>query len=389
MPLNPNPNARPFSPRHRPPPIKVQQQKQQQIPAQDQSGGVSFAPSPQYKNSSRKNERFYDGQQQQQRMPRTPFPPGVKGSRSSTPNRVNSSYPRHSQQSQQVTQQGYAVMYNNAEEGTPPLYTDDKAGDVVDAQAYAGLLAKQQEMLASSMYAAQQQQQKLQAAMMQNVAAQQQQQQQQYYGGYGQYYQQSPQQQLQYVQDQDGNYWYVPTQTPDLVQYSQYSSASASPARINSPLPVYGVDTITGGKQKKGHRRTASASTDKRSPSPATPYNPAFDEYKVAVGTRTSTANGNGSGANGANGAEMLPSRQPMLPITLEELKKSVHGELNFWSVGVSRLDVNEEGRCERGKAVVEVAKVDYAAMKAAWGLEEENSKSTGLEKGIEDLTTS
>ncbi|KAK9321120.1 hypothetical protein V1517DRAFT_327274 [Lipomyces orientalis] len=348
-----SPTARPFSPRHRPPPIQVQQS---QVPDQ-RDAAVSFARSPAARASLLSNIRTRN---ENVGHPRTPYPPGY-----STPKK------------QQYAGSPYVSSVNNS---SPSSSDEDVRGDTageekLDPRVYAALHAKQQELLATSMYIAQQQQ-RIQLAMMN--AAQQQLQQQHH-----------QQQQPQYVQDHDGNVWFMPNGEAHAYSgvYGNYVTQSqhASP-RTGSPASMtnmYGAEysgvqtqefysvgndstaslNSSNGKsgKRQAHKKSSSLSSvpytpqgqlgpAKKSASPI-PSSTQFDEYRVEIGSRASTPSSDMS-ANG-NSNPYAPIRQPIVPITLEELKKPVNSELNFWSVGLARLNTSTEGRTERGKVVI------------------------------------
>ncbi|KAK9242412.1 hypothetical protein V1506DRAFT_547638 [Lipomyces tetrasporus] len=352
-----SPTARPFSPRHRPPPIQVRQS-----PAPDQrDAAVSFAPSPAQRASLLSNIRTRN---ENAGHPRTPYPPGY-----STPKKQ-----------QQYAGSPHVSSVNNSSPSSSDedVRDDTTEGEKLDPRVYAALHAKQQELLATSMYIAQQQQ-RIQLAMM-NTAQQQLQQ---------QYHQQ---QQPQYYQDHDGNVWFMPNGEahPYSGVYGNYVTPSqhASP-RIGSPASMtsmYGAEhsgvqtqefysmgngstaslNSSNGKagKRQAHKKSSSLSSlssvqflpqgqsgpAKKSASPI-PSSTQFDEYRVEIGSRASTPSSDAS-ANG-NTNPYAPIRQPMVPITVEELMKPVNSKLNFWSVDVARLNTTAEGRKVRGKVVI------------------------------------
>ncbi|KAK9485130.1 hypothetical protein V1527DRAFT_467611 [Lipomyces starkeyi] len=387
-----SPTATPFSPRHRPPPIQVEH-----APVPDQrDAAVSFAPTPAARASLLSNLRTRN---ENLGHPRTPYPPGY-----STPKK------------QQYTEPRYGVNNSSPSSSEEDLRDEAKEEERLDPRIYAALHAKQQELLATSKYIAQQQQ-RIQLAMM-NAAQQQLQQQ----------FQQQQQQQAQYYQDPDGNVWLM--QPGDMYAYSGVYGNYVTPSQQSSPrtgspssITGYGAE-YTGGQQQElysmgngstsslsssngkagrrkaqAHKKSSSLSSvqlaphvqpgqGKKSVSPS-PLSTQFDEYRVEVGTRTSSPSSDMS-ENG-NSNPYAPIRQPMIPITLEELKKSVNSELNFWSVGVARLRTSTEGRKERGKVIIHGTwKKNWVNedLKELWGIRKEGVNGiSAVEKGVNELS--
>ncbi|KAK9351636.1 hypothetical protein V1523DRAFT_416278 [Lipomyces doorenjongii] len=347
-----NPTAKPFSPRHRPPPIQL---RHAQAPDQ-RDAAVSFAPTPAARASLLSNIRTRN---ENLAHPRTPYPPGY-----STPKK------------QQYTEAPYGVNNSSPSSSEEDLRDEAKEEERLDPRIYAALHAKQQELLATSKYIAQQQQ-RIQLAMM-NAAQQQLQQQ----------FQQ--QQQQQYYQDPDGNVWLMPP--GDMYSHSGVYGNYVTPSQQSSPrtgspssiTSMYGAEYAgvqtqelysmgngstsslgsNNGKagRRKAHKKSSSLSSvqfgphvqsgQAKKPVSPSPLSTKFDEYRVEVGTRGASPSGDMS-ANG-NSNPYAPIRQPMIPITLEELKKSVNSKLNFWSVGVARLRTSTEGRNMRGKVIID-----------------------------------
>ncbi|KAK9366978.1 hypothetical protein V1509DRAFT_627871 [Lipomyces kononenkoae] len=390
-----SPTAKPFSPRHRPPPIQVQQG---QTTKDKREPSVSFASSPAARASLLSNIRTRN---ENLGHPRTPYPPGF----ATTPKK------------QVYNESVYGVNHSSPSSSDEDIREMATAEERLDPRVYAALHAKQQELLATSQYIAQQQ--RIQLAMM--TSAQQQLQLQ---------YQQQ-QQGAQYYQDQSGNVWLMPP-GGDAYAYSGVYGNYLVPSQQSSPRTgspgsgpnMYGAE-ITGvqtqefysmgsvgngstasvnssnGKagKRKVHKKSSSLSSvqlaphvqpaqAKKSGSPSPPSTQ-FGDYRVEVGSRSSSPSSDVV-ANG-NGNVYAPVRQPMIPITLEELSKPANSELNFWSVDIARLCTSKEGRTERGNVVVsgtwETTWVDEDLQKS-WGLRDEDLTAVSdIENGVNELS--
>ncbi|KAK9458271.1 hypothetical protein V1511DRAFT_454930 [Dipodascopsis uninucleata] len=292
-------------------------------------------------------------------------------------------------------------------------YGDDiSEEEQMDPKIYAALQAKQNELMATSMYIAQQQQ-RIQMAM---ISAANFQQQQQGPNTYNHYRQASPQP-IQYYQDSEGNIWAMPTEPQQTLPAMQtHVTASASP-RVASPVSNswesdtlgYGTvfysqgnnsassltsnnnknnkrnsayNTVYSGNNNSGtngnskpHKRNSSIPSfagtgntntlnNRKSASP--PVGPQFDEYRFDNAQLAKTAINKGPDIISTN--QFAPSRQPLIPITLEELRKSANSDLNFKVVGVSRLTFDSRGGPIVNSSAI---KVDDNELRALWSAAE------------------
>ncbi|KAK9480616.1 hypothetical protein V1514DRAFT_148623 [Lipomyces japonicus] len=333
MSSQPNPNARPFSPRHRPPPIKISP------PPGIDTSHVQFAPIP-VNLSSRAS--LLSGL----RTSRTPDS-SQPGEYSSNPQPTHHwKYP-HSPY----------VVPNISSPSTPS--DDDISGftqgaeESVDPNVYAALQSRQQDLMATSLLIAHQQEQ-IQQAMF-NTAYQQQQQQQlplqvNYDGN-------------QYYQDGEGNVWLIssnPYVQPQLVQQANhvfaqsarrgsprargtgglhYDSENSQFQNTNSSPSNRGLYNLGNGsapsllrKQRKGHRKTSSLDASRVSAS-ATLNSPSnqYDDYQI---TEVTT----GLVLSSSSSKQFAPVRQPVIPIPSADLKKNEFQHLNFYATEISRL---------------------------------------------------
>ncbi|KAK9241149.1 hypothetical protein V1525DRAFT_98683 [Lipomyces kononenkoae] len=391
-----SPTARPFSPRHRPPPIQVEQEE---TTKDKREPSVSFASSPAARASLLSNLRTRN---ENLGHPRTPYPPGFVA----TPKK------------QVYNESVYGVNHSSPSSSEEDIREPATSEERLDPRVYAALHAKQQELLATSQYIAQQQ--RIQLAMMSSAQQQLQ----------LQYQYQQQQQQTQYYQDQGGNVWLMP-QSGDSYAYSGVYGNYLVPSQQSSPRTgspgstanMYGSEytgnqtqelysmgngstasvNSSNGKagKRKAHKKSSSLSSvqlaphvqpgqAKKSGSPGPSSTTQFNEYRVEVGTRASSPS-NDVIANGNGGNVFAPIRQPMIPITLEELGKSANSELNFWSVGIARLCTSKEGRTERGKLVAngswEKTWVDEDLMKLL-GIEDKGLTAVSdVEDGVDELS--
>ncbi|KAK9472384.1 uncharacterized protein V1510DRAFT_448406 [Dipodascopsis tothii] len=221
--------------------------------------------------------------------------------------------------------------------------------DSMDPQLYAALQAKQKDLMATSMYIAQQQQ-RIQAAM------------------YAAMQQQPAPEGYSYVQDANGNIWYHPVAEPyTKAAYGQTNGFYDSFGGKNKPK-AYGQDPALGlaqGRNKAAHRKSTSMSVTNGnlgaylSKSPAG-YKKPTDERRQSfapgpggLGLPAPSANGRkqrpmsmigpsaesplSSGASTPSSVlpEGHPMRQPSIPVSVDELRRSP--ETNFHGAVVAQ----------------------------------------------------
>ncbi|KAK9460000.1 uncharacterized protein V1516DRAFT_475199 [Lipomyces oligophaga] len=286
------------------------------------------------------------------------------------PNRYAPTYQSSYEQpiSQNATQQfqQYAGGWTWSTGGTTGDISGLIEANSMDPQVYAALQAQQQELIATSQLIADQQQQ-IQVAML-NAAQQQQQLQQGYYiasaqSPYGGGFTDAMSAQ-EVMSGYDYGYGYdanLAVQAPISVpigsttgQFSELAGleglslseqTSGSSSRVSTPQPT--------GRRKAPKKTASSLASGGAATSSGTNVNP-YGMYKVTEGSKWTGGPTSGTGGLGSSKTEGAPLRQPLIPITLEELGKNTNSDLNFWAPDIARLDLGSEGRRKRGAAVIE-----------------------------------
>ncbi|KAK9452399.1 uncharacterized protein V1518DRAFT_369655 [Limtongia smithiae] len=393
--------------RHRPPPIRVDSAEKQSSPtgSTQTTQDVTFRTESPARRGGRSNNnngssvasnlrtsRYENGT-----YPRTPYPPG-------TPKRNQSPYYGASQQQRGASPSPYAGVGTGDDRMDPQVYAalQSKQQELLATSIY---IAQQQERIKLALSMQQQQQPAGGAPGSPGM--------QTYYyrdqegnvwayptNPYTSTYGAPPSPYGGYPGVLPASAGIAPTASPSRAAYGQfvantlaagqaghslYSMGNGSTPSLHTVSSSSGSSTPSkNGKQRtnKGHKKAMSLTlgdltmqmppANPHSPShspapgattttaaPAGPPGPQFDEYKVTVGSKFTGSTSGASGSNLSNSGSsttstmQAPVRQPLIPVTLEELKKTANTGVNFWQVGVARWDGAAEGRRARGAAVV------------------------------------